>query len=280
MRVFITAGNGQLGTDATAFFSKEHEVISYRDVDLDITDKDKVTKAIFEAKPDVVINCAAITNVDGCETNRDLAFRVNADGAEIVAKAAAEADARLIHISTDYVFDGTGKEPYKETDPTCPNNVYGKSKLQGELRVQAACKEHYILRTAWLYGPNGNNFVKAMLKLAAENGEVSVVTDQVGNPTSTFELIRIMDAVLKTDKFGIYHATCEGVCSWNAFAREIFKFAGVDVKVNDVTSDQFIRKAKRPSFSVLSKDKLFNNCNYRPTNWQTALKEYFDVVSH
>ncbi|HEX3026042.1 MAG TPA: dTDP-4-dehydrorhamnose reductase [Clostridia bacterium] len=279
MRIFITAGNGQLGTDATAYFSKNHDVISYKDVDLDVTDREKMFRAVGEAKPDVLINCAAITNVDGCESNEELAYRVNADGALITAEAAKAAGAKIVHISTDYVFDGTRKGAYRETDPTCPNNVYGRSKLAGELNVAKACPEHYILRTAWLYGPNGNNFLKTMMKIGAEKGAVSVVTDQVGNPTSTFELIRIIDAVIKTDRYGVYHATCEGCCSWNEFAREIFSMAGMNVKVSDITSEQLVRPAPRPANSNLCKDKLFQNCGYRPTQWKASLKEYFEYTA-
>ena len=279
MRILITACNGQLGTDAVSYFSKKAEVIPYKDVELDITDAAKVGAAVTDAKPDVVLNCAAITNVDGCESNRELAYRVNGFGAEVVAKAAAAAGAKLIHISTDYVFAGNGTAPYKETDPTDPQNVYGGSKLEGEQKAAAACPQTAILRTAWLYGPHGNNFVKTMLKLGQAHNEVSVVTDQVGNPTSTFELVRMIDAVIRSGKTGIFHATCEGICSWNEFAREIFRLAGMSVTVKNVTSQQFVRKAHRPSYSVLSKEKLWKECDYRPAAWQEALQEYFGYTA-
>lgn len=278
MKILVTACNGQLGTDVTDYFSKTCEVAAYKDVELDITDEEKVMAAVKKEKPDVIINTAAITNVDGCETNVDLARRVNRDGAAVLARAAASCGARLVHISTDYVFDGSSAEPYKETDKPCPQSVYGKTKLEGEIEVQKYEKS-YILRTAWLYGPHGNNFVKTMLRIGKEKGEVSVVTDQVGNPTSTFELVRIIDAVLKKGEYGIYHATCSGVCSWNEFAREIFRLAGMDVVVHDVTSEEFKRPAKRPAYSNLSKEKLIRVCGYRPTDWHDALKEYFDYVN-
>lgn len=277
MKIFVTACNGQLGSDLTEFFSKRYEVIAYKDIDLDITDKAKVFEAINNAKPDMIINCAAITNVDGCEANPELAFKVNAEGVRVLAEAAENANCTLVHISTDYVFDGTKTSPYVESDPVCPKNVYGKSKLEGELEVIKYCSKYFILRTAWLYGHGGNNFVKTMLKIAKEKGEVGVVTDQVGNPTTTAELIRIIDAVIKTKHYGIYHATCEGICSWNEFAREIFKQANINVKVNDVTSEQFVRPASRPTYSALSKEKLFSLCGYKPMTWQDALKEYFKV---
>lgn len=276
MKIMITACNGQLGTDATAFFSENNEVAAFKDVELDITDRDKVFSEVKNIKPDVIINCAAITNVDGCESKPELAYSVNRDGAGIIAEACESVGARLVHISTDYVFDGRGKRPYLETDPVCPVNVYGKSKLEGEIKVAKACKKYYILRTAWLYGPAGNNFIKKIIKAAEGKEEIGVVTDETGNPTSTFELTRIINAVLKTENYGIYHATCEGECSRNAWAREIFRLANIDVKVKDITSGQYSRPASRPGFSVLSKEKLFKNCGYRPALWDAALKEYFD----
>lgn len=277
MKILVTACNGQLGVDLTDFFSKNNEVTALKDIELDITDEKKVMETVKAVKPDVIINTAAITNVDGCEKNVELANKVNRDGAGVMARAAESVGARLVHISTDYVFDGSSKKPYSEADTPCPQSVYGSSKLAGEQEVQKY-KKSYILRTAWLYGPHGNNFVKTMLRIGEEKGEVSVVTDQIGNPTSTFELIRIIDAVLKNGEFGIYHATCNGVCSWNEFAREIFRVSGMNVKVNDMTSEQLQRAAKRPAFSNLSKDKLLKTCGYDATDWHDALKEYFDYV--
>lgn len=279
MKILVTACNGQLGSDVIPFFAKDHEVIPYKDVELDITDAGAVKTAFEKHRPDVVINCAAITNVDGCEAKPELAYKVNAEGAGVIARAAEAVGAALVHISTDYVFAGDGSEPYRETDLVDPRSVYGKSKLDGEKEVAKACKKAYILRTAWLYGPGGNNFVKTMLRIGKEKGEVPVVTDQVGNPTSTFELVRMIDAALKSGRFGIYHATCEGICSWNEFAREIFRQAGLAVKVTDITSEQLKRAAPRPAWSVLSKDKLAQECGYRPADWKTALKEYFDRVN-
>lgn len=279
MKILIIACNGQLGVDATSYFSLKHEVIACKDIDLDITDEQKVMKVVEEARPDVIINTAAITNVDGCEAGEELAFKVNAAGAGIVASAAEKFGAVLVHVSTDYVFDGASRNPYSESDPTCPINVYGKSKLAGEIWVKEKCSRYFIVRTAWLYGPHGNNFVKTMLKIGQEKGEVSVVNDQFGNPTSTFELVRIIDQLIQTDQYGIYHATCEGVCSWNEFARAIFADANMDVKVNDVTSEQFVRPAKRPAYSNLSKEELFEKVRYRPAVWQTALQEYFDYTA-
>lgn len=276
MRILIIAADGQLGTDAVSYFSKKYDVSAFETADMDITDPIRVNGSILAVKPDVVLNCAAMTNVDGCEAKAEQAYRVNAYGAGLVALAANRVGAHLVHISTDYVFAGDGDHPYKETDRPDPKNVYGASKLSGEQNVQTLCPNSAILRTAWLYGPHGNNFLKTMLKLAQEHDEISVVTDQVGNPTSTFELIRMVDAVITSRATGIFHATCEGVCSWNAFAREIFRQAGVNVGVKDVTSEEFVRPAHRPSYSVLSKDKMAAVTGHRPADWKDALREYFD----
>jgi dTDP-4-dehydrorhamnose reductase len=277
VKILVTACNGQLGVDITEFFSKSCEVAAYKDVDLDITDFEKVKSVALKEAPDVIINTAAITNVDGCETNEALAYKVNAEGAGVMAQVAELCGAVLVHISTDYVFDGSSSKAYEETDEPCPQSAYGRSKLEGE-RLVAKYPKSYILRTAWLYGPHGNNFVKTMLRLGQENGKVGVVTDQIGNPTSTFELIRIIDAVIRSGKFGIYHATCSGVCSWNEFAREIFREAGLDVAVSDLTTEQLPRPAKRPAYSNLSKDKLQRECGYKATDWHAALAEYFSYV--
>lgn len=276
MRILIIAADGQLGTDAVSYFSKKYDVSAFETADMDITDPVRVNGSILAVKPNVVLNCAAMTNVDGCESKAEQAYRVNAYGAGIVALAANRVGAQLVHISTDYVFAGDGDQPYVETNRPDPKNVYGASKLSGEQNVRALCPNSAILRTAWLYGPHGNNFVKTMLKLAQEHDEISVVTDQVGNPTSTFELIRMVDAVITSRATGIFHATCEGVCSWNEFAREIFRQAGVQVRVKDVTSEEFVRPAHRPSYSVLSKDKMAAVTGHRPAGWKDALQEYFD----
>lgn len=284
MKILITACNGQLGVDLTAFYEKKQgvEVAAYKDVDLDITDEKLIMDTVAKEKPDVIINTAAITNVDGCENNEELAIKVNAGGAANLAKAAASVGAKLVHISTDYVFNGSTEVPYKETDTPCPQSVYGSSKLAGEKEVMKYPK-HFILRTAWLFGPHGKNFVKTIMRVGKEKGEVSVVTDQKGNPTSTFELIRIIDAVLTKGEYGIYHATCNGVCSWNEFTREIFRLAGIDAPVHDVTSEQYIntsdhKVAKRPAYSNLSKEKLLKVCGYKAHDWHDALKEYFDYI--
>ncbi len=279
MRIMIIASGGQLGADAVSFFSKKYDVSAFRSAELDVTDPVRVNGAILATKPDVVLNCAAITNVDGCESDADKAYKVNAYGAGLVALACTRAHARMVHISTDYVFSGDSKSPYSETDRTDPKNVYGASKLSGEEHVQTLCENSVIMRTAWLYGPHGNNFVKTMLRLARENGEVGVVTDQIGNPTSTFELIRMIDAVITSGVNGIFHATCDGVCSWNEFAREIFKMADLDVQVKDLTSAQFPRPAHRPASSNLCKDKITSVTGYHPASWQTALREYFDYLA-
>jgi dTDP-4-dehydrorhamnose reductase len=275
MRIFITAANGQLGTDACACFSKRHEVVAKSSKELDITDRESVMEAVLNAKPDVVLNTAAMTDVDGCEDNAKRAFEVNAAGTENVAGAAKLAGAAIVHISTDYVFDGEKSSAYSEEDPPNPVNVYGASKLEGERRAAAVNPEHFILRTAWLYGAHGRNFVKTMLMLGKEKGEVRVVADQCGNPTSTLELLRMIEAVTAGGKFGVYHASCGGACSRSDLARAVFRRAGLEVKVFDVTSDQFSRKARRPANTDLSKEKLFICCGFRPAGWEAALEEFF-----
>lgn len=286
MKILITACNGQLGIDLTAYYEKKPgvEVAAYKDVDLDITDEKLIMETVAKEKPDVIINTAAITNVDGCENNIELARKVNAFGAGVMARAAASVGAELVHISTDYVFAGDSPVPYKETDAPNPQSAYGLTKYEGEKEVEKY-EKHYILRTAWLYGPHGKNFVKTIMRVGSDKGEVSVVTDQKGNPTSTFELIRIIDSVITKGEYGIYHATCNGFCSWNEFTREIFRVAGVDAKVNDVTSDEYKtatdhKVAKRPAYSNLSKDKLFEVCGYKATDWHDALNEYFEYVNN
>ena len=275
----VTGADGQLGSELrelAAAYPQYHFLFTTK-ASLSITDNDLVTLFFEKQAISFCINCAAYTAVDKAETEKEKAFAVNAIAAGHLATACKAHKTQLIHISTDYVFDGSAHKAYIEEDTPCPQSVYGDSKLLGEQEVLKYDKS-YILRTAWLFGPHGNNFVKTMLRLAAEKGEVGVVTDQIGNPTSTFELVRMIDAVLKKGEFGIYHATCNGVCSWNEFAREVFRVAGMDVKVNDLTTDQFPRPAKRPAYSDLSKDKLLKVCGYRATDWHDALKEYFDYL--
>jgi dTDP-4-dehydrorhamnose reductase len=275
LKILVTGANGQLGTDIVKYFHKD-EVFGY-DVDvLDITDIKQVVDLVKQIKPDVIINCAAYTNVDGCEEKEELAYKVNAIGVRNLAVAALETKAKLLHISTDFVFDGCTDKPYLEFDKPNPLSIYGKSKLAGEELIRQICPRHYILRTAWLYGKNGNNFVKTMLKLGQEKKTLNVVDDQIGSPTFTEDLIRVIAQVIKTDAYGTYHATNNGHCSWNEFAKKIFEYAGLQgIEVLPISTEELGRPAKRPQYSVLRNFMLEAQFDYKMRDWEEALKEYF-----
>ncbi|OON99431.1 MAG: dTDP-4-dehydrorhamnose reductase [Epulopiscium sp. Nele67-Bin004] len=277
MKIFITGSNGQLGLELQkqiSIHSYDHEVVATDVHTLDISKLEQVEKMIEGYKPDVVINCAAYTAVDKCEDDTETAYKVNALGPRNLAIACDKVGAKLIHISTDYVFSGELRNtPWRESDTVAPQSVYGASKLLGEDFVRTFSKRHFILRTAWLYG-EGNNFVRTMLKLASTQTELKVVDDQFGNPTSTKDLATVILNLMHTEYFGTYHATCEGVCSWYDFAKKIFELSGVDITVTKVTSDEFVRPAKRPAYSAL--DNMMLKCQglntFRP--WEDALEDY------
>lgn len=273
MKVALIGATGMLGQDVMAVMAARHRMHPYPEEALDITDAGHVMRAMEALQPDALINCAAYTNVDGCETEQKTAMRVNGDGAGNLAVAAEKVGAKLLHVSTDYVFDGTAKTPYREDDPTGPVTFYGQSKLAGEEAVRGACGRHFIVRTAWLYGAHGNNFVATMLKLAGEKDRLSVVDDQVGSPTWTRDLAEGMCRLIETDAFGTYHATNGGMCSWYDFTREIFRLKDIHTPVEPVTSEQFPRPARRPAFSALDTGKLAAlGISFRP--WRDALAEY------
>lgn len=278
-KIIITGGNGQLGRAMNALYRDNKEItIINTDVDeLDITNLEQVKDFVVEEKPYAIVNCAAYTAVDACEDEVDLAYRINAIGPRNLAIAANLNGAKLMHISTDYVFAGDATEPYLEFDIPAPAGIYGKSKLAGEEFVRTFCKEHFIIRTAWLYG-DGKNFVKTMLRLAETRDEVSVVMDQVGSPTSTKELAKGMDALLFTDNFGTFHGTCEGVCSWADFAEEIFRLAGTKTVVKRITSEEFAAKAKRPAYSVLENYMFKITCGFKFADWKDAIREYMEEL--
>lgn len=280
MKVFITGSNGQLGRELLNQLPQtNHAFVGYDIPEFDLTDKNGMEGIIDTEKPDVIINCGAMTNVDGCETNRDLAMQLNADGPKALAEIAQKRNIVLVQVSTDYVFDGDGieingvKRPYLETDPVDPQTVYGESKALGEKAVMASLDKYFIVRTAWLYG-DGKNFVKTMINLSQTHPEISVVNDQIGTPTSTVDLAKAILALIETDAYGIYHGTCEGFCSWYDFACEIFRLKSIDVKVRPVSSDEFVSKTPRPKYSVLENKGLINlGLNtFRP--WQTAISDY------
>ena len=272
MKILVTGANGQLGREITRQGS-EHELILTDFDTLDIANGQAVRAYFRAVQPDAVIHCAAYTNVDGAESHKDGAFRVNVVGAQNIAAACLETGARMVYVSTDYVFKGEHQGEYREFDPVDPQSVYGHTKQQGEAIVRQILGRHYIVRTAWLYG-DGNNFVRTMLTLAETNDTLRVVHDQVGTPTSTVDLARVIFKLLSSDAYGTYHATCQGQCSWYDFACEIFRQSGKDIKVIPVTTDEFPRPAKRPAHSVLDNYMLRMTEGDPMRIWQEALAEY------
>lgn len=279
MKILITGAYGMLGSDLREVL-KNFELIVTGSKDLDITDEEKVIEFICDNSPDLVINAAAYTAVDDCETNYDDAYAVNAVGPKNLAIACSKQDIPLVHISTDYVFDGTKRTPLIETDKLGPQSAYGKTKLAGEKFIQENTEKYFILRTAWLYGLHGNNFVKTMLALAEDHDEITVVNDQIGSPTYSFDLAIAITNLLNSDKYGIYHVTNEGECSWCEFAKRIFELSNVDVKVIPVSTEEFPRPAPRPHYSVLS-NKKWNSSGFVPMrDYKEALAEYLSLYNY
>lgn len=281
MKILVTGVKGQLGFDVVNELElRGHEAIGVDIEEMDITDANSVNTVIREAKVDAVIHCAAYTAVDAAEDNADICRKVNALGTEHIAKVCKELDIKMIYISTDYVFDGNGERPWEPDDERDPLNVYGQTKYEGELAVQNNLDKYFIVRIAWVFGVNGKNFIKTMLNLGKTHDSLTVVSDQVGSPTYTFDLAVLLVDMVETEKYGVYHATNEGLCSWYEFACEIFKQAGMDVKVTPVDSSAYPAKAKRPSNSRMSKDKLEANGFKRLPAWEDALKRYLNVIEY
>lgn len=279
MRVLVTGVKGQLGHDVVNELEKRGYIAVGVDIDeMDITDPDSVTRVITDSKVDAVVHCAAYTAVDKAEEFPDICRSVNVEGTRNIAVVCRELDLKMIYISTDYVFSGTGSEPFGEYDPKAPTNVYGESKLGGEYAVTKLVKKHFIVRISWAFGSNGSNFVKTMLRLGKENGSVSVVDDQIGSPTYTFDVARLLVDMLPTEKYGTYHATNEGECSWYEFAVEIFRYAKMDVAVIPVDSSSFPVKAVRPKNSRLLKTELDKAGFDRLPTWEDALHRYLDQI--
>ena len=279
MRVLVTGVKGQLGYDVVNECKKQGiDPVGVDIEEMDITDEAAVRKVITESNVEAVIHCAAYTAVDAAEDNVDLCRKVNAGGTENIAKVCKELDLKMMYISTDYVVDGQGERPWQPDDERHPLNVYGQTKCEGEYAVEKYLDKYFIVRIAWVFGVNGKNFIKTMLRLGKERGAVSVVNDQIGSPTYTFDLAVLLVDMIQTEKYGRYHATNEGLCSWYEFACEIFQQAGMDVKVTPVSSDQFPAKAKRPSNSRMSKDKLEENGFNRLPTWQDALSRYLKEI--
>ena len=278
MKVLIIGSEGMLGHDLVDTLSAENEISTTTIDTLDITDINKTIKTVKEINPDVVVHAAAFTNVDGSESNPDLAYKVNVLGTRNVAVACSEADSALVYICTDYVFDGTKGSPYYEYDQTNPLSVYGKTKHLGEVYIRDILNKFYIVRTAWLYGFHGPNFVTTMLNLAKTNDSISVVNDQIGSPTYTVDLANAIASLIKKPAYGIYHVTNSEHCSWYEYAQEIFDIAGIDIELKPVTTEEFSSPAPRPKYSVLE------NYNWKMEGFQEirsykeALRAYMDLL--
>ncbi len=279
MKVLVTGVNGQLGYDVVKVLkSRQIECIGVDMNDFDITDKTAAAEYIKNYAPDAVVHCAAYTAVDRAEDDRETCFEVNAAGTENIAKACRDIDAKMLYVSTDYVYGGSGTEPFEPTDPTDPKNVYGKTKLEGENAVRASLDRYFIVRTSWVFGINGNNFVKTMLRLGAEREMLTVVDDQIGSPTYTPDLARLICDLIVTDKYGIYHGTNENYCSWAEFAAEIMKKGGRNCVIKPIPSSEYPVKAERPLNSRLSKKCLDDAGIDRLPAWQDALNRYFEEL--
>lgn len=279
MKILVTGVRGQLGYDVVQEGESRGLEMFGTDVDnMDITDAGQVKRVIEEYKPDAVIHCAAYTAVDAAEDNQELCRKINVDGTRNIAEVCKDMDIPMMYFSTDYIFDGQGENFWKEDDPKKPLNVYGQTKYEGELAVQELAEKYFILRISWVFGVNGNNFIKTMLRVGPQRGEVGVVADQIGSPTYTYDLAKLVIDMIQTDKYGAYHVTNEGICSWYEFACEIFKQAGLGVKVNPLTTAEYPAKAARPFNSRMSKDKLINAGFDMLPSWQDALKRYLNLI--
>lgn len=279
MKVLVTGVKGQLGYDVVKDLEKRgHQPIGVDRDEMDLMDNEAIRTFIMNLKPEAIIHCAAYTAVDKAEEEVETCYQINAEAVKVISECAKELDVKLIYISTDYVFDGTKEGEYVETDLPNPINVYGASKLKGEQYVQTLLEKYYIVRISWVFGVNGNNFIKTMRRLGSERDELNIINDQVGSPTYTADLAPLLVDMIESDKYGIYHATNEGTCSWYEFANEIFKQSGIEVNTNPITTNQYPMAAKRPMNSRMSKAKLkANGFNLLPT-WQQALADYLKLI--
>lgn len=279
MKILVTGVKGQLGYDVVREGESRGFEMFGTDVDnMDITDAGQVKQVIEDYKPDAVIHCAAYTAVDAAEDNRELCRKINVDGTRNIAEVCKTMDIPMMYFSTDYIFNGRGENFWKEDDEKQPLNVYGQTKYEGELAVQELIQKYFILRISWVFGVNGNNFIKTMLRLGKERGAVGVVSDQIGSPTYTYDLARLVIDMIQTDKYGAYHVTNDGLCSWYEFACEIFKQAGLNVKVTPLITAEYPAKAARPFNSRMSKDKLINAGFDMLPGWQDALGRYLNLI--
>jgi len=279
IKVLVTGVNGQLGYDVVKRLNElEIEVIGASRNEFDIADKEQTQNYILKSKPDVIVHCAAYTAVDKAEDEKEKCYVVNVEGTRNIAEACKKLDAKMVYISTDYVFDGQGIEPQSESKATNPVNYYGQSKEEGEQIVRELLEKYFIVRTSWVYGENDSNFVKTMLRLAHVKDEINVVNDQIGAPTYTKDLAVLVCNMIQTTKYGTYHGVNEGYCSWYEFALAIFEKAGININVNPVPTSEYPTKAKRPLNSRLSKDNLEKNDFENLPQWEDALGRYLKEI--
>lgn len=279
MKILVTGVKGQLGYDVIKVLNRRNiECLGVDIDDFDITNFDATQKFIKNYNPTAIIHCSAYTAVDKAEDNKELCRLVNFQGAKNIALVCKEIDAKMIYISTDYIFPGVGDLEYEINDGVAPLSVYGQTKLEGEIAVKDILNKYFIVRISWVFGKNGNNFIKTMLRLGKEKQEINVVCDQIGSPTYTADLAILLCDMVMTDKYGIYHATNEGFCSWAEFAQEIFKQANYNTKVNFITTDMYPTKAKRPENSRMSKKSLDLNGFNRLPDWKDALSRYLKEI--
>lgn len=276
MRTLIFGCKGQLGKDLVSVFGEAGEVAGCDRPEIDVSSQGDVRSAIEDSQPEFIVNSAAYTNVEGAEDDEENAFLANEQGARIVAEQAAAKDVPVVYISTDFVFDGTKTTPYQPKDETNPLSVYGRSKLAGEIAVRMAVQRHFIVRTAWLYGPGGNNFPEKIIALAQKNPSLKVVHEEVGSPTHTWDLALATRALSRTEAYGTYHAVNTGSCARDEFARAILKCAGIDTPVTACSLDEFPTKARRPVYSVLSTDELEAATGHKIRDWREALEHYIE----
>lgn len=273
--ILVTGSTGQLGSDVVKELLKRgYSTLSPNRSELNLCSEDNIRNYILNSNCEAIVHCAAYTQVDKAEDEKDLCIKINATATKHIAKCAKILDIPMIYISTDYVFDGTKDGKYTENDETNPINIYGESKLAGEKYVQEILDKYYIVRTSWVFNINGKNFIETMLRLSKANNQLSIVNDQIGSPTYTKDLSRLLVDMLETSKYGLYHATNEGYCSWYEFADTIFKLANINIDIKAINSNEYASRAKRPMNSKLSKDKLIEY-GFKPLpHWEDALKDY------
>lgn len=276
MRTLILGCKGQLGKDLISVFGQTGEAIGFDLPEIDISSTDDVRRAIEDSRPEVIVNSAAYTNVERAEDDVENAFRANEHGARVVAEQAAAADVPIVYISTDFIFDGKKTSPYQPNDEVNPLSIYGRSKLAGEVAVRCATKKYFVVRTAWLYGPGGNNFPEKIIATAKKNPALKVVHDEIGSPTHTWDLALATRALAQTDAYGTYHAVNKGVCARDDFARAILEYAGIDTPVTACSAHDFPTKAQRPVYSVLATAALERATGHTIRHWRQALKHYIE----